>query len=292
MSRDGRPLLHSRHRRARSGSSRSHGGSSARLARTEPPRTSRGRLTRRQAARRPCTTTRTYVDLMPLTDLELEPDNWIYLHDPGTRAGGQNFGAWSPGMTRPGFTCLGASTSASRTTRPGRSPITLYCRARNGSSARSASIDPGTSSTACAIRVPRAYPMYDKVLRRRRSAPSRATSARSSSCRRWAATGSTATTTRTTRCGRRCSARSTSSTAPTTTCGRSTPMRSTSRKGAAEPARAPPRRYGRLVASRADASRPAGTAATAVSWCTVCSPMPATAPRARAARAGARAGRD
>jgi protoporphyrinogen oxidase len=42
------------------------------------------------------------------TDPEPFPDNWIYLHDPGTRAGRvQNFGAWSPGMTRPGFTCLG-----------------------------------------------------------------------------------------------------------------------------------------------------------------------------------------
>src|SRR5262249_37360896 len=30
------------------------------------------------------------------------PDNWIYLHDPGTRAGRvQNFGAWSDAMVRP-----------------------------------------------------------------------------------------------------------------------------------------------------------------------------------------------
>ena len=37
------------------------------------------------------------------------PDNWIYLHDPGTRAGRvQNFGAWSPDMVKPGTTCLGA----------------------------------------------------------------------------------------------------------------------------------------------------------------------------------------
>ena len=43
------------------------------------------------------------------TDPEPFPDNWIYLHDPGTRAGRvQNFGAWSPGMTHPGYTCLGA----------------------------------------------------------------------------------------------------------------------------------------------------------------------------------------
>ena len=36
------------------------------------------------------------------------PDNWIYLHDAGVRAGRvQNFGAWSPDMVRPGTTCLG-----------------------------------------------------------------------------------------------------------------------------------------------------------------------------------------
>ena len=42
------------------------------------------------------------------TQEEPFPDNWIYLHDPETRAGRvQNFGAWSPDMVRPGTTCLG-----------------------------------------------------------------------------------------------------------------------------------------------------------------------------------------
>ncbi len=36
------------------------------------------------------------------------PDNWIYLHDPGSRAGRvQNFGAWSEDMVVAGTTCLG-----------------------------------------------------------------------------------------------------------------------------------------------------------------------------------------
>ena len=36
------------------------------------------------------------------------PDNWIYLHDPQTKAGRvQNYGAWSEGLVRPGTTCLG-----------------------------------------------------------------------------------------------------------------------------------------------------------------------------------------
>ena len=42
------------------------------------------------------------------TEEEPFPDNWIYLHDPETRAGRvQNYGAWSAGMVRPGTTCLG-----------------------------------------------------------------------------------------------------------------------------------------------------------------------------------------
>src|SRR6185437_3007692 len=36
------------------------------------------------------------------------PDNWVYIHDPGTRAGRvQNFGAWSEDLIVPGTTCLG-----------------------------------------------------------------------------------------------------------------------------------------------------------------------------------------
>src|SRR5205807_3060546 len=42
------------------------------------------------------------------TEAEPFPDNWIYIHDPGTRAGRvQNFGAWSSDMVVPGHTCLG-----------------------------------------------------------------------------------------------------------------------------------------------------------------------------------------
>jgi protoporphyrinogen oxidase len=41
-------------------------------------------------------------------DAEPFPDNWIYLHDPGTRAGRvQNFAAWSKDMVPAGKTCLG-----------------------------------------------------------------------------------------------------------------------------------------------------------------------------------------
>ena len=48
--------------------------------------------------------------LVALMTREEQPfeDNWIYVHDPGTRAGRiQNYGAWSEAMVKPGTTCLG-----------------------------------------------------------------------------------------------------------------------------------------------------------------------------------------
>ena len=64
------------------------------------------------------------------------PDNWIYLHDPETRAGRvQNFGAWSEehgrARARP---ASGWSTSASRATRSGRCRTTTRSSSQRTSS--------------------------------------------------------------------------------------------------------------------------------------------------------------
>jgi len=96
------------------------------------------------------------------TDPEPFPDNWIYLHDPGTRAGRvQNFGAWSPGMTRPGYTCLGVEYFCFREDElwslPDRTLVDLAKREL----AQIGLIDPEHVVDGVAIRVPRAYPMYD-----------------------------------------------------------------------------------------------------------------------------------
>ena len=73
------------------------------------------------------------------TDPEPFPDNWIYLHDPGTRAGRvQNFGAWSPGMTRPGFTCLGVEYFCFQGDETWTLPDHALSSSRSGSSGRSA----------------------------------------------------------------------------------------------------------------------------------------------------------
>ena len=142
------------------------------------------------------------------TDPEPFPDNWIYLHDPGTRAGRvQNFGAWSPGMTRPGYTCLGAEYFCFQGDETWSLPDHALVELAKRELGKIGLIDPAHVVDGVAIRVPRAYPMYDKgyddavATLRDHIALDRRTSRRS------AATGSTATTTRTTRCGRRCSGR-------------------------------------------------------------------------------------
>ena len=90
-------------------------------------RRQRARARTRPAWRKRCRRQRAelrYRDLVVVavmtSDPEPFPDNWIYVHDPGTRAGRvQNFGAWSPDMVRPGTTCLGVRASSSRATTSG-----------------------------------------------------------------------------------------------------------------------------------------------------------------------------
>lgn len=97
------------------------------------------------------------------TDAEPFPDNWIYLHDPGTRAGRvQNFGAWSPGMTRPGHTCLGAEYFCFQGDETWSMPDQALVELAKRELGRIGLIDPKHVVDGVAIRVPRAYPMYDK----------------------------------------------------------------------------------------------------------------------------------
>jgi protoporphyrinogen oxidase len=97
------------------------------------------------------------------TDPEPFPDNWIYLHDPGTRAGRvQNFGAWSPGMTRPGYTSLGAEYFCFQGDETWSLPDHALVELAKRELARIGLIDPSHVVEGVTIRVPRAYPMYDR----------------------------------------------------------------------------------------------------------------------------------
>ncbi len=97
------------------------------------------------------------------TDPEPFPDNWIYLHDPGTQAGRvQNFGAWSPGMTRPGFTSLGAEYFCFQGDETWTLPDHALVELAKRELGKIGLLDPAHVVDGVAIRVPRAYPMYDR----------------------------------------------------------------------------------------------------------------------------------
>ena len=91
------------------------------------------------------------------------PDNWIYLHDPGVRAGRvQNFGAWSPAMVRPGTTCLGAEYFCSEGDEIWEMDETELIAMTVAEMHRIGLVDPATVIDGVRVRVPRAYPIYDE----------------------------------------------------------------------------------------------------------------------------------
>ena len=97
-----------------------------------------------------------------IDDAEPFPDNWIYLHDPGTRAGRvQNFGAWSPMMVKPGTTCLGAEYFCFEGDEIWELAEDDAIRLATAELARIGLLDPDKVVDGARVRVPRAYPMYD-----------------------------------------------------------------------------------------------------------------------------------
>ncbi|HEY8726365.1 MAG TPA: NAD(P)/FAD-dependent oxidoreductase [Gaiellaceae bacterium] len=96
------------------------------------------------------------------TEQEPFPDNWIYIHDPGTRAGRvQNFGAWSEGMVQPGTTCLGVEYFCFEDDDIWSMPDTEAVELAKAELARIQLLDPEKVIDGVKVRVPKAYPMYD-----------------------------------------------------------------------------------------------------------------------------------
>jgi protoporphyrinogen oxidase len=94
------------------------------------------------------------------------PDHWIYLHDPGTRAGRvQNFGAWSPDMVPPGKTCLGVEYFCFEGDQIWEMPDDEAVELATAELARIGLIDPAQVTNGVKVRVPNAYPMYDSDYR-------------------------------------------------------------------------------------------------------------------------------
>jgi protoporphyrinogen oxidase len=94
------------------------------------------------------------------------PDNWIYLHDPGTRAGRvQNFGAWSESMVAPGRTCLGVEYFCFEGDDIWEMPERELVELATEELALIGLLDPTRVLDGVKIRVPHAYPMYDSYYR-------------------------------------------------------------------------------------------------------------------------------
>ena len=94
------------------------------------------------------------------------PDNWIYLHDPGTRAGRvQNFGAWSESMVRPGTSCLGVEYFCFEGDEIWELPEERAVALARDELARIGLLDPSKLIDGVKVRVPKAYPMYDSAYR-------------------------------------------------------------------------------------------------------------------------------
>ncbi|MGZ8702809.1 MAG: NAD(P)/FAD-dependent oxidoreductase [Gaiellaceae bacterium] len=106
--------------------------------------------------------------LVALITTEAEPfaDNWIYLHDPGVLAGRvQNFGAWSQGMVRPGTTCLGVEYFCFEGDAIWRMSDEEAVALATRELATIGLIDPTRVVDGVKVRVPRAYPVYDREYR-------------------------------------------------------------------------------------------------------------------------------
>ena len=98
------------------------------------------------------------------TEAEPFPDNWIYLHDPETRAGRvQNYGAWSDAMVRPGTTCLGVEYFCFEDDDIWNMPDEQAVELAKKELARIGLIDPSKVLDGVKVLVPKAYPMYDSV---------------------------------------------------------------------------------------------------------------------------------
>jgi protoporphyrinogen oxidase len=94
------------------------------------------------------------------------PDNWIYLHDPGTVAGRvQNFGAWSPDMVREGTTCLGVEYFCFPEDEIWNMTDSEAVEFATAEMARIGLVSPDHVFNGVKVNVPKAYPMYDTEYR-------------------------------------------------------------------------------------------------------------------------------
>jgi protoporphyrinogen oxidase len=91
------------------------------------------------------------------------PDTWIYIHDPDVHVGRiQNYRSWSPDMVRPGTTCLGLEYFVNEGDALWSRPDADLVRLAIGELERLRLVAPGEASHGYVVRMPKAYPVYDR----------------------------------------------------------------------------------------------------------------------------------
>jgi protoporphyrinogen oxidase len=95
------------------------------------------------------------------------PDNWIYIHDPGVRVGRiQNFGSWSPYLVKDGRTCLGLEYFVNEGDDVWSLPDDRLVELAATELERLGLVRAGCVQAGYAVRIPKAYPVYDETYQR------------------------------------------------------------------------------------------------------------------------------
>jgi protoporphyrinogen oxidase len=90
------------------------------------------------------------------------PDNWIYIHTPGVNVGRiQNFGSWSPFLVKEGRTCLGLEFFVNEGDELWSMADEDLVRLATAELEQLGLIEPGRVEAGYAVRMPKAYPVYD-----------------------------------------------------------------------------------------------------------------------------------
>lgn len=91
------------------------------------------------------------------------PDNWIYVHTPGVRVGRvQNFGSWSPHLVKDGCTCLGMEYFVNEGDELWSLPDDELVGLARRELAAIGLIPDDRVRDGYVVRVPKAYPVYDR----------------------------------------------------------------------------------------------------------------------------------
>jgi protoporphyrinogen oxidase len=91
------------------------------------------------------------------------PDNWIYIHEPGVNVGRiQNFGSWSPFMVKAGRTCLGLEFFVNEGDELWSLSDEELVALATAELEQLGLVRPGAVEAGYAVRVRKAYPVYDE----------------------------------------------------------------------------------------------------------------------------------